>query len=128
MNEAFGVHKKGPGAVPGGRSPGLFPHRVRTRVGGSGLRALLVRLLRLLGISLGDFHSWGSLLEANVRPVKEWSQLHKIGARKTKVPAVHRDECFFGGAVLASAESVVGGIIAAVFKVKKEIPLKEPYL
>jgi hypothetical protein len=35
---------------------------------------------------------------------------------------------FSAEAVLASAEPVVGGIIAAVFKVKKEIPLKEPYL
>jgi hypothetical protein len=35
---------------------------------------------------------------------------------------------FSGEAVVASAEPVVGGIIAAVFKVKKEIPLKEPLL
>jgi hypothetical protein len=35
---------------------------------------------------------------------------------------------FSAEAVLASAEPVVGDIIAAVFKVKKEIPLKEPYL
>jgi hypothetical protein len=47
------------------------------RVGGSGL--LVVRLLRL-AISWEDWNSLAVLLEANVRRVKDWSQLPKIGA------------------------------------------------
>ena len=47
------------------------------------VRCLVDRLLRSLVVSSGDCHSWGRLLEANVRPVEEWSQLPKIGAVKS---------------------------------------------
>jgi hypothetical protein len=38
------------------------------------------------------------------------------------------NNAFSAERVVASASRWFGGIIAAVFKVKKEIPVKEPYL
>jgi hypothetical protein len=37
-------------------------------------------------------HSWGNSFEANVRPLKEWSQLPKIGAVKNGYPRRHRGQ------------------------------------